>query len=291
MTTFLYRPSQVLCDKEFIDTGSPYHTVGPVNAKLTAPRQIVIDDATLMPEDRALIVAFRKLQGQGFGMIELGRMAIFHSFPFSMPSIRVEPVLWDYVPTAEIIMLQIGLMLEDYALIESDWQAQVNAWQVQHERVQAKAQAERDRITEESRQQQIQREQDRLAASVINWKPDGTAICNLMDVLYSAADLNPDTRFANWVKEVVAVNRQREGGYMYDGDFLMSGTVEIKRKPHVYLVTCSHGSRRHKTTEYRVVLMDGEGVLHRTEIATDNSTLGWALRLRDQIQALLVTLK
>lgn len=127
----------------------------------------------------------------------------------------------------------------------------------------------------------------RLEAMAINWNSD-KAICNLYAAIVAASEVEMDSRFSsNWVKEVTAVDATQPNGYCFVGKFINDGTVEIEKGKHVYLVAGTSGSRKHNTTEYRVVTMDTDGTLHKSKIHTNNDKAGWSLRIRDQIAALL----
>lgn len=126
----------------------------------------------------------------------------------------------------------------------------------------------------------------RLDAMSINWNGD-KAICNLHSAIVAAAEVEMDSRFSsNWVKEVTGVDAKQDNGYCFVGKFINDGTVEIEKSKRVFLVAGTSGSRKHNTTEYRVVTMDADGILHKSDIHTDNDTAGWSLRIRDQIAAL-----
>lgn len=116
-----------------------------------------------------------------------------------------------------------------------------------------------------------------------------TEIRNLYEEIIEVAGDEQDRRFANanWVKVIDSVDPRGSDGYAFTGDFVRKGTVEVEVKPTLFLVASTSGSMKHHYTTYRVVTMDGDGALHRREITTDNSTSGWALRIRDQVKSLL----
>jgi len=96
-----------------------------------------------------------------------------------------------------------------------------------------------------------------------------------------------DTRFTSWVKCVDAVNADVTNGYAFDGPFVSRGTSEIEVRPRAFLAATVRGSRQHQTTTYNVVVMDGDGALSLSPIKTTDKEKGWALRIRDQVTALL----
>ena len=106
--------------------------------------------------------------------------------------------------------------------------------------------------------------------------------------LFAAAGVpKPDHRFRHWAKRVTKVDTHLSNGYAFEGDFIPDGTVEVPVEPAVYLVATVAGSRQYHTTTYHVLTMDAEGVLRATQIMTTDAKPGWALRIRDQVAALL----
>jgi len=96
----------------------------------------------------------------------------------------------------------------------------------------------------------------------------------------------PDHRFRHWVRQVESVDLSKATGYAFVGDFVNEGTTEVDDGPAVYLVATVEGSRRYQVTTYDVVIRRG-AELETTDIETDNTSKGWALRIRDQVAALL----
>lgn len=111
--------------------------------------------------------------------------------------------------------------------------------------------------------------------------------------LYNTAELNPDSRFGNrsWCKFIDSIDESKTNGYCIEGDFISDGTIEIEIKPRLLLAKAQSGSRNNNYGNYAVVMMDSEGNLHKTDIETDDSTPGWALRIRDKIKSLLDNLE
>ena len=111
-------------------------------------------------------------------------------------------------------------------------------------------------------------------------------IDDLYDKLVKVANEPQDSRWQQWVKHITGIDTSKSNGYMYEGEFVETGTVETADKNGVYLVMTRSGSRKYQTSYYRVVrLIDGK--LYRTDIATTDEKKGWALRLRESIRELL----
>lgn len=100
------------------------------------------------------------------------------------------------------------------------------------------------------------------------------------------AGVEHDRRHQSWAKAVTAVGTQTNG-YAFEGKFVKDGTVEVDIQPTVFLVMTTTGSRKYQTREYSVVLMDAEGGLTVTDVRTTSETSGWALRIREQVRALV----
>ncbi len=108
----------------------------------------------------------------------------------------------------------------------------------------------------------------------------------LWDEIFKVSGLGHDHRWKHWIKEVAKVDTSKSDGYAFEGPFVKDGTVEIEIKPTLYLVASETGSAKYHSCDYRVVAMDAQGDLSKTEIGTDGEP-GWALRIRDQVAALL----
>jgi hypothetical protein len=114
---------------------------------------------------------------------------------------------------------------------------------------------------------------------------------NLQDELMKVAEEmtgeTRDSRFKSWAKTVGKVDAKARNGYAFSGEWINEGTTEMEIEPRVFLVHFNHGSRKYTTGEYAIVTMDADGELHATDIMTDDRERGWALRIRDQVAALL----
>lgn len=116
------------------------------------------------------------------------------------------------------------------------------------------------------------------------------AIRNLASELYKVTPDERDTRFKSWCKFIDEVDPSKQNGFAFVGEFVRDGTVEIEVKPQLFLVAVTSGSMKYHNTTYRVVAMNAEGQLERTDIIATDKTPGWALRIRDRVAALLATL-
>jgi hypothetical protein len=97
-----------------------------------------------------------------------------------------------------------------------------------------------------------------------------------------------DSRFQSWAKQVVGIDPSQHNGYSLLGEFVPSGTTEVEIKPSVYVVKTTNGTRRYQTDHYSVVVMDASGQLSCADLYTSSDEgRGWALRLREGLQALL----
>lgn len=124
---------------------------------------------------------------------------------------------------------------------------------------------------------------------------DGSVIVeNLLETLFALGKQQGATINKNlnsWAKRVTSVNVECDNGFAFEGEFVRSGTVHVKPPfPHVYLVAMTDGSRRHKVTEYLVFTFDGAEFAF-TGLRTNSKQPGWALRLREDVAALLRSTK
>jgi hypothetical protein len=133
------------------------------------------------------------------------------------------------------------------------------------------------------------KEAERIAKlTTIEWQDDGTAIHDLYDAINVISRLEFDHRWKSWVKEITGVDREASNGYMYTGQFLQDGTVEItKGERRLFLVAAESGSRKYRTCYYTVVELTEEGTLKKHDIDDNDDKRGWALRMRNDIEALL----
>jgi hypothetical protein len=260
---------------------------------------VVVDDSELSPEIRANIVeAFEALQAIGINKfstidrkINVGKLKVVTR---GGRSAEIGVSGYDAVPSAKQVMADFLQMPNDIPAMQAELE------KVQAE-LDAKREAEREAMrsrNEEQNRKLAEREAKREAAarrlraareaaSIPQWSADGKAIIDLRDALFFVAGDEPDKRYRNWAKIVSGVTKKHDNGYDFEGDFVREGTVEISREYTVYLVASTNGSRKYHTTTYRVVVLNPEtGKLERTDITTD-SARGWALRIRDQVKALL----
>ncbi len=109
----------------------------------------------------------------------------------------------------------------------------------------------------------------------------------LIEVAAEAWGEEPDTRFQSWAKTVTAVSENATNGYAFKGDFIRDGTVELEIRPRVFLAMFANGSRKYQHSYYTIILMDAEGNLTASDIRTDDSKRGWALRIRSDVARLV----
>ena len=103
-------------------------------------------------------------------------------------------------------------------------------------------------------------------------------------LLVTAGD-GADLHQKNWAKYVYMVNPELPGGYMYVGDFVRTGSIEVEIQPTVFIVYSTPAAG--EPAIYRAVVMDADGELRRTDVWTDDSRPGWALRIREGMITLL----
>lgn len=113
---------------------------------------------------------------------------------------------------------------------------------------------------------------------------------SLFDVAREMTGERRDTRYRAWARRIDGVDLEQKTGRAFEGQLVKAGKIELVKMPCVFLVMFRHGSRENNVGEYAVVTMDAEGNLHPTEIMTNDEEGGWALKIRDDVADLVVTL-
>lgn len=110
-------------------------------------------------------------------------------------------------------------------------------------------------------------------------------IIDLDEKILDMLDDEYDLRFDHWIKHITGIDRSHKNGYMFTGDFIQSGDVEISG-PMAILAMTATGSRKNQTHHYNVIVFDNNS-LTKTGISTNSDRKGWALRIRDDVAVLL----
>jgi len=110
---------------------------------------------------------------------------------------------------------------------------------------------------------------------------------DLKDELVAVAGLPIKAKTA-WVRRITGIDSSKRDTYAFTGPgFLADGTVQVKLgTPRLYLVGGDDGGR-YGAKHYRFVEMQPDGSLVPTPIQETDSKAGWALRVRDRVQAIL----
>ena len=90
-------------------------------------------------------------------------------------------------------------------------------------------------------------------------------------------------RGKRWAKEITGI-KPDSGAYMFEGDFVAGGTIEVSPKEQIYLVHMRTGSAKYNYSQYQVIKMQADGELIHTGIKDDDDEKGWNLRIRDRVQ-------
>jgi hypothetical protein len=216
---------------------------------------------------------------------------------YSLPEIKDDPGRF-WQPSIQEESIKFGRVPSDdelFAVVLKSWKqkqecnTRIGDLKEQWDRI-SKERAAKTLAAREAHQRHIEEKkaQYRLDAITIKWKPDGTALFDLVDGLMVASDLDVDDRYNSWVKEVSAIDRLHKDGWMYQGEMLDEGTQEITNtERRVFICSASCGSRKYNTRHYQVVELVGGELIKHDELHTDDDKRGWALRLRDGIATLL----
>lgn len=116
-----------------------------------------------------------------------------------------------------------------------------------------------------------------------------------LDDIILTADLPIDDRAPRWAKYIDQVDTAKRDGWMFIGEFINDGTVEVVLdKPCLILAQSSVTDDKMRSGYLRyfaLVILLTDGDLHPTGIKTDDRRGGWALRLRDHALAWLAKLE
>lgn len=200
------------------------------------------------------------------------------------PHVSVEPLVADHYLTAD----EAWQFITDMAAAWPGVKAEAEARAAERQRQQQAENALRAQ-QEQARQQAAAARAAARRAALLNiaWADDGTAIHDLYDALVEVSDVAQDDRFqGNWVKRVTGVRAGHDDGYDIEGEWVNTGTVELRRgQQQVFLVAGTTGSRKYQTTTYQVVVLTAEGTFEKPAIRTTSAKPGWVLRIRDTTNA------
>ncbi len=202
-----------------------------------------------------------------------------------------DTISFDSVPTDDELLKLMSELAEEKRVIQAEVAELLPAWREAdkarkiEEESQRKAKAAR--YEELDRQREEKRERERIEAVTINWE-NGKALFDLDNGLSIASGLSYDHRWNSWTKEITGIDRHQKNGYMFEGDWVAKGTVELdENERRVFLLASMTGSNKYRATDYQVVeLVDGKLVKH-DDLHDDDDKPGWALRMRDGISELL----
>lgn len=111
---------------------------------------------------------------------------------------------------------------------------------------------------------------------------------NWLGEIMKVSQLKVDSRWKHWAKYIEDCDMSKDDGYIFSGDWIHSGTVQVETGKHRVILACAtHGTNKYHYRYFRVLIQKPDASLERTELGTDDSDKGWALRLRDAICSLL----
>lgn len=282
-------------NKQFIETGR----------RPLSNQAISYDDTDLTPEQRQI-----SIDAPRTGIVKLLRLATLDITPATIPNeiprhangaikrfgaekpeLKATDLKFDAEPDRDAVFAILKIMTERAALLAPELAFEKERYDA-YKLLENEA-IEKFRIEDKAKQERLnaekaaRKEAERQALLNIEWREDNTAIHNLHDAIFVASGLKKDSRFNSWIKRINAVDMTKENGYCFEGGWINDQTVVAKREPAVFLAASTTGSRQYRDTNYVIVVMTAEGKLEKTEIATDDTDRGWALRIREQVAALL----
>ena len=113
---------------------------------------------------------------------------------------------------------------------------------------------------------------------------------------FSAVKLHTHTPFTHFAKWIDAITPDAPHRYGLQGYMIPEGTIDLELKRNRAVICYSvTGSRKNQSTSFAVVVVGPTGVItptdiHDSENGWDRSTKGAILRMRKQIEELLVAL-
>jgi hypothetical protein len=111
---------------------------------------------------------------------------------------------------------------------------------------------------------------------------------NWLGEIMEVSQLKVDSRWKHWAKYINDCDMSKDDGYIFSGDWIHSGTVQVETGKHRIILACaSHGTNKYHYRYFRVLIQKPDASLEWTALGTDDSDKGWALRLRDAVCALL----
>lgn len=281
-----YYVSKEYLDNEFVQTGQ----------RGQAYRFLLIKPEDLAPAQRKALLDYQSVCSN-MGMSVFSNSISLHRFvliptdpsPFnvSRPRIAERPIYLDAEPSLDEVFERLAERITEYSEASRLMELELIRYEQLKAELATKQAAAHEKRHEEDLQRERAKKQERLARATIPWECDGKAVVNLHEAIFAASGLVRDSRFKSWVKEVTGIDTSKDTGYSILGGFVPDRTVEVECGKHIYLVAAQTGSRRYQTTEYVVVVMDANGTLSLTDIETDDTDAGWALRIRKDLQALL----
>jgi hypothetical protein len=227
--------------------------------------------------DKDLRAALVDLGWFGFSTHVLCHSAISSTRDFK-PSIGYSDTIeFDHLPSEEEVEEIIKELACEMRLLKSELNERVEKW-----RRETEAQKRVEEKHKERRELEKAELEEKRIAEAQTVKP----VDDLYQKLMIVSGLEADDRFSNWIKFVDTVNAHEPGAYMFEGDFLREGTVEVVPERQLFLVATTSGSRKYQTTHYCLIEKTAQGKLIKQHVENDRKQ-GWALRMRPHVETLL----
>jgi len=237
------------------------------------PVKRMFDIETLTPDQRAIVLAMRQAAGRPFGY-KLCTYKIVDGSAWSGPILSAVELPFDHIMTDEEMFAEMQRYIAHSDEMSAALKTTKSEWE-------AKQKANKEARAEAAVRQEAAAKAAIEAAKAAAREPiefkDGKAVLNLYKriVEVTGGAKSP----VRSIRQVTGIDPTKKDGFMYVGEFINAGAVEIDAADKAYLANIDG-------TIYLVTLRDG--VLNWQWKATDGR--GWALVLRDKVQEALAAM-
>lgn len=234
----------------------------------------MFDLETLTPDQREIVLAMRQASGRPYGY-KLCTYNLVDGSAWSGPILSAVELPFDHILTDEELFAEMQRYIAHSDEMTGALKAAKAEWEAK-QRADKEARAAAALRLEAAAKAAIE-ETKAAARQPIEFK-DGKAVLNLRKRINEAVTGDSKTPVKS-IRHVVGIDSTKKDGFMYVGEFINAGAVEIDSQDKAYLANIDG-------TIYLVTMRDG--ALNWQWKATDGR--GWALVLREKVQEALAVM-